>query len=49
MLDEIERRRDSAGLRPSEWTEMGLLLDRMGRFDDAFFAFQEGKRARCAS
>lgn len=44
ILDDIEQRRDGGGLGPAEWTEKGLLLDKMGRFDDAFAAFREGKR-----
>src|SRR5579862_3678786 len=42
-LDEIERRR-GAGLGPVEWSEKGLLLDRMGRYPEAFAAFAEAKR-----
>ena len=41
-LDEIERR--AGGLGPLEWSEKGQLLDRMGRFDEAFAAFAESKR-----
>jgi tetratricopeptide (TPR) repeat protein len=44
-LDEIERLRDGAGLGPVEWSEKGLLLDRMGRHEEAFSAFVEGKRS----
>jgi tetratricopeptide (TPR) repeat protein len=44
ILDEIERRRDGGGLGPAEWSEKGQLLDKMGRFDDAFSAFRESKR-----
>jgi tetratricopeptide (TPR) repeat protein len=43
-LDEIERRRGGNGLGPVEWSEKGLLLDRMGRYAEAFAAFAEGKR-----
>ena len=32
------------GLGPIEWSEKGLLLDRMGRYAEAFAAFSEGKR-----
>ena len=43
-LDDIERRREGGGLGPIEWTEKGLLLDRMGRYAEAFAAFAEAKR-----
>jgi tetratricopeptide (TPR) repeat protein len=43
-LDDIERRRAGGGLGPIEWSEKGLLLDRMGRYAEAFAAFSEGKR-----
>jgi tetratricopeptide (TPR) repeat protein len=43
-LDDIERRREGGGLTPVEWSEKGLLLDRMGRHAEAFTAFTEGKR-----
>jgi tetratricopeptide (TPR) repeat protein len=43
-LDEIERRRGDGGLGPAEWSEKGLLLDRMGRHPEAFAAFTEAKR-----
>ncbi len=43
-LDEIEHRREGGGLGPVEWSEKGLLLDRMGRHAEAFAAFAEGKR-----
>jgi len=43
-LQDIERGRDGAGLGPVEWSEKGLLLDRMGRHEEAFAAFAEGKR-----
>jgi tetratricopeptide (TPR) repeat protein len=43
-LEEIERRRGGAGLGPVEWSEKGLLLDRMGRHAEAFTAFIEAKR-----
>ena len=43
VLDRIAARsRD--GLGPNELLEKGRLLDRMGRFDDAWAAFVEGKR-----
>ena len=44
VLDEIERNREGAGLGPAEWSEKGLLLDRMGRHAEAFAAFSEAKR-----
>lgn len=43
ILDELERAR-GGGLGPIEWSEKGLLLDRMGRHADAFAAFAEAKR-----
>ena len=43
VLDDITRRREG-GLGPVEWSERGLLLDRMGQHADAFAAFTEGKR-----
>ncbi|HTZ67563.1 MAG TPA: sulfotransferase, partial [Roseiarcus sp.] len=43
-LDDIERGRESGGLGPVEWSEKGLLLDRMGRHAEAFAAFNEAKR-----
>ncbi|HEY6256608.1 MAG TPA: sulfotransferase [Xanthobacteraceae bacterium] len=45
ILDTIERQRDGGGMGPMEWSEKGQLLDKMGRFDDAFTAFRESKRA----
>jgi tetratricopeptide (TPR) repeat protein len=44
ILDDLEARREGAGLGPLEWSEKGLLLDKMGRADEAFAAFSEGKR-----
>jgi tetratricopeptide (TPR) repeat protein len=44
ILDAVERQRDGGGLGPAEWSEKGQLLDKMGRFDDAFSAFRESKR-----
>ena len=43
-LDDIETRRAGGGLGPIEWSEKGLLLDRMGRHAEAFGAFDEAKR-----
>ncbi|APR34915.1 tetratricopeptide repeat-containing sulfotransferase family protein [Paraburkholderia sp. SOS3] len=42
MLERLER--ESGGLGTEEWLEKGRLLDKMGRFDEAFAAFAEGKR-----
>ena len=44
LLDAMERERGGAGLGPVEWSEKGLLLDKMGRDDEAFAAFREAKR-----
>jgi tetratricopeptide (TPR) repeat protein len=44
LLDDLERGRGGAGLGPVEWSEKGLLLDKMGRADEAFLAFREAKR-----
>jgi tetratricopeptide (TPR) repeat protein len=43
-LDEIERRRGARGLGPVEASEKGRLLDKIGRFPEAFAAFAEAKR-----
>ena len=43
VLDRIAGLRDGA-LGPSELLEKGRLLDQMGRYDDAWEAFVEGKR-----
>jgi tetratricopeptide (TPR) repeat protein len=43
LLDRLEKRADGAA-GPSELVEKGLLLDKMGRYDEAFVAFDEGKR-----
>ena len=43
-LDDIERRR-GGGLGPIEASEKGLLLDRMGRYAEAFAAFSKAKRS----
>lgn len=45
VLEEIERARPGAGLGPIEWTEKGQLLDKMGRTDEAFAAFDAGKHS----
>ncbi|MGD1015267.1 MAG: sulfotransferase [Roseiarcus sp.] len=42
-LDEIERR-SGGGLGPLAWSEKGFLLDKMGRYPEAFAAFAEAKR-----
>jgi tetratricopeptide (TPR) repeat protein len=44
ILDEIERQPDGGGLGPMEWTEKGQLLDKMGRYSEAFTAYDAGKR-----
>jgi Tfp pilus assembly protein PilF len=44
-LDAIEKGREGGVLGPIEWSEKGLLLDRMGRHAEAFAAFSEGKRS----
>jgi Flp pilus assembly protein TadD len=44
ILDDLERER-GGGLGPLEWSEKGLLLDKMGRHADAFVAFTEAKRS----
>jgi tetratricopeptide (TPR) repeat protein len=44
ILDEIERAPDGGGLGPLEWTEKGQLLDKMGRYEEAFAAYDAGKR-----
>jgi tetratricopeptide (TPR) repeat protein len=43
-LDAIAAQRGDGSLSPVEWTEKGQLFDKMGRFDEAFIAFSEGKR-----
>jgi tetratricopeptide (TPR) repeat protein len=42
MLERLER--EGGGLGTEEWLEKGRLLDKLGRFDEAFSAFAEGKR-----
>jgi len=44
-LNEIELHRDGGGLGPLEWSEKGVLLDKMGRYSEAFTAFTEAKRS----
>jgi tetratricopeptide (TPR) repeat protein len=44
ILEEIERAPDGGGLGPMEWTEKGQLLDKMGRYHEAFAAYDAGKR-----
>jgi hypothetical protein len=48
VLDRNRGAAADAGLGPNELLEKGRLLDQMGRYDDAFAAFAEGKK-RCAS
>jgi len=43
-LELIEKTRQGRGLGPLEWTQKGQLLDKMGRYSEAFAAFAEGKR-----
>ncbi len=43
-LDAIADQRQDGSLSPLEWTEKGQLLDRMGRPEEAFAAWTEGKR-----
>ena len=45
MLDRITAQRQDGALGPAELIEKGLLLDRMGRYAEAFAAFDAGKRA----
>ncbi len=46
LLDEpeAERRRHAAKLGPAELSEKGRLLDQLGRHDEAFAAFDAGKK-----
>lgn len=44
VLDAIASQRRDGVLGPSEFLEKGRLFDQMGRYDDAFAAFVEGKR-----
>ncbi len=43
-LDEIAKQMHDGSLGPNELLEKGRLLDQMGRYDEAFVAFEEGKR-----
>jgi tetratricopeptide (TPR) repeat protein len=43
-LDAIAARNQDGTLGPNELLEKGRLLDRLGRYDEAFAAFAEGKR-----
>jgi tetratricopeptide (TPR) repeat protein len=43
-LDAIAARRSDGALSALQWSEKGQLLDKMGRFAEAFAAFDEGKR-----
>jgi tetratricopeptide (TPR) repeat protein len=44
VLDQIAAQRQDGLLGPAELLEKGRLLDQMGRYDDAWAAFVEGKR-----
>ncbi|TBW40117.1 tetratricopeptide repeat protein [Siculibacillus lacustris] len=44
ILDRIERQSEAGGLGSNELLEKGRLLDKMGRWDEAFAAFAAGKR-----
>jgi tetratricopeptide (TPR) repeat protein len=44
VLDEIARGRKDGALTPGELLEKGRLLDQLGKYDEAFAAFAEGKR-----
>ena len=44
IFDAIEGAQAGNGLGPIEWSEKGLMLDRLGRYAEAFAAFSEGKR-----
>lgn len=44
LLDQLEQRSQGMGLGTNELLEKGRLLDKIGRYDDAFAAFAEGKR-----
>ncbi|HBF30246.1 MAG TPA: pilus assembly protein [Rhizobium sp.] len=44
ILDQLEQRNQGMGLGTNELLEKGRLLDKIGRYDEAFAAFIEGKR-----
>jgi tetratricopeptide (TPR) repeat protein len=44
ILDQIEKQNPAGGLGTNELLEKGRLLDKIGRFDEAFAAFAAGKR-----
>ena len=44
VLDGIARQNHAGKLGPTELLEKGRLLDQMGHYDEAFAAFEEGKR-----
>ena len=44
VLDDMAKQASNGRLGPNELAEKGRLLDQMGRYDDAFAAFAEGKR-----
>ena len=44
ILDVMAPTKNGAGLGANELLEKGRLLDRIGRYDEAFAAFSEGKR-----
>ncbi len=44
VLDRLATQTSDGQLGPNELTEKGRLLDQLGRHDDAFAAFQKGKR-----
>lgn len=46
MLDRLAIKSGDDGLGANEWLEKGRLFDQMGRYDEAWAAFVEGKR-RC--
>jgi tetratricopeptide (TPR) repeat protein len=45
LIDTMAER--DSGLGPTELLEKGRLLDQLGRYDDAWTAFEEGKRLAC--
>ncbi|OYX69108.1 MAG: pilus assembly protein [Rhizobiales bacterium 32-66-11] len=48
ILERIEQRSPGGGLGTNEMLEKGRLLDKMGRYDEAFAAFDAGKRKNVA-